>query len=88
MKILDLEFKPYIDRNEISRQVNRIREGKETRQALMDVMELNVKIHTLREKRQEAEVKINLYQNDRMDNEEKIELVRKKTFLERLLRRK
>ena len=74
--------------SEISRQVNRLREGEETRQSLMEVMELNVKIHTLREKRQEAEVKINLYQNDRMDNEEKIELVRKKTFLERLLRKK
>ena len=73
---------------EISRQVNRLREGKETRQALMNVMELNVKIHTLREKRQEAEVKINLYENDRIENEEKIELVRNKTFLERLLRRK
>jgi cell division protein FtsL len=74
--------------SEISRQVNRLREGEETRQSLMEVMELNVKIHTLREKRQEAEVKINLYGNDRIDNEEKIELVRKKTFLERLLRKK
>jgi hypothetical protein len=74
--------------SEISRQVNRLREGEETRQSLMEVMELNVKIHTLREKRQEAEVKINLYGNDRIDNEEKIELVRKKTFLDRLLRKK
>lgn len=73
---------------EISKEVNALREGKETRQALLDVMDLNVKIHALREKRQEAEVKINLYENDRIDMEEKIELVRKKTFLERLFRRK
>jgi ABC-type multidrug transport system fused ATPase/permease subunit len=73
---------------EISRQVNALREREETRQSLMEVMDLNVKIHTLSEKRQEAEVKINLYENDRIDNEEKIELVKNKTFMERLLRRK
>ena len=73
---------------EVFKQVNAIREGEETRQSLMAVMDLNVKIHDLRDKRQEAEVKINLYENDRTDNEEKIELVRKKTFLERLLRNK
>ena len=73
---------------EISRQVKAIREGEETRQSLMEVMDLNVKIHALREQRQEAEVKINLYENERLDKEEKIELVKNKTFMERLLRRK
>ncbi len=73
---------------EISKQVKALREGEETRQSLMAVMDLNVKIHTMREKRQEAEVKINLYKNERIEKEEKIELMRNKTFMKRLLRRK
>lgn len=72
--------------DEISKQIDAVREGEETRQSLMEVMDLNVKIHALREKRQDAEVKINLYENDRKENEKKIELLRKKSFVERLLR--
>jgi hypothetical protein len=74
--------------DEISKQVESIREGTETREAMMEVMELNVKIHELREKRQEAEVKVNLHQNEKRKKEERLEQVRKKPFMKRLLRRK
>lgn len=73
---------------EISRQVESIRERSETRQSLMQVMDLNVKIDELSMTRQEAEVKINLYENDRIEKEEKLEQVRKKPFMDRLFRRK
>lgn len=74
--------------NELLRRVDSIRDGTETRQTMMEVMELNVKIQDLREKRQEAEVMINLYQNDRIEKEEKLEKIKNKTFMDRLLRRK
>jgi hypothetical protein len=73
---------------EISRQVESIRERSETRQSLMQVMDLNVKIDGLSVTRQEAEVKINLYENDRIEKKEKLEQVRKKPFMDRLFRRK
>ncbi len=72
----------------ISRQVESIREGSETRQSMMQVMDLNVKIHALSTTRQEAEVTITLYENDKIEKEEKLEQVRKKPFMERLFRRR
>lgn len=74
--------------DEISRQVESIRDGTETRQAMLEVMELNVKIHALREKRQEAEVKINLYQNDKREKEGRLSQARNKPFMKRLFRQK
>jgi hypothetical protein len=70
----------------ISRQVEAIRERSETRQSLMQVMDLNVKIDELSVIRQEAEVKINLYENDRLEKEGKLEEVKKKPFMKRLFR--
>jgi hypothetical protein len=72
----------------ISRQVEAIRERSETRQSMMLVMDLNVKIDELSEIRQEAEVKINLYENDRIEKEEKLEQVKKRPFMKRLFRQK
>ena len=72
----------------ISRQVEAIREKSETRQSMMQVMDLNVKIDELSAIRQEAEVKINLYENDRIEKEEKLEHVKKRPFMKRLFRRK
>jgi hypothetical protein len=51
-------------------------------------MDLNVEIDELSAIRQEAEVKINLYENDRIEKEEKLEQVKKRPFMKRLFRRK
>lgn len=73
---------------EISRQVESIQEGPETRQSMMQIMDLNVKVHALSQKRQEAEVKLNLYENERIEKEEKLDQVRQRSFLKRLFRQK
>jgi hypothetical protein len=71
---------------EISRMVEEIRARSETRQSKMQVMDLNVKINDLNVIRQAAEVQVNLYENDRLEKEVKLEEVREKPFMKRLFR--
>ena len=54
----------------------------------MQIMDLHVKIHALSQKRQEAEVKLTLFENERMEKAEKLEQVRRKPFMKRLFRQK
>ena len=67
---------------------NKVQEGPETRQSMMQIMDLNVKSHALLEKRQEAEVKMTLYENEKIEKEVKIEEVSNRPFIKRLLRQK
>ena len=73
---------------ELTRQVESIQEGPETRNSMMQIMDLNVEIHALSQKRQEAEVQINLYENEKVEKEEKLEQVKQKPFMKRLFRQK
>ena len=73
---------------EIALEVEAIQEGPETRNSMMQIMDLNVEIHALVQKRQEAEVKLTLYENERIEKAEKLDEVRQKPFMKRLFRQK
>jgi SMC interacting uncharacterized protein involved in chromosome segregation len=74
---------------EISRKVEALREASEdlSRQQMVEIMDLNVKIHTLSEKRRKAEIAIGVHENDIMEKTAKLESLKKKSFVEKLLRR-
>ena len=77
------------ERAEIAKQIEAMRlKGDElNRQEKIEIMELNVKVHSLDQKRHAIEVEIDSHQNKIAENLERIKEVRKKPFLQRLLRR-
>jgi biopolymer transport protein ExbB/TolQ len=77
------------ERAPIAKQIEalRLREDKLNRQEKIDIMELSVKVHALDQKRQAIEVEIASHEHKIAKNLEKIEEVKKKSFLQRLLRR-
>jgi hypothetical protein len=77
------------DRAEIAKQIEamRLREEELNRQEKIDIMELNVKVHALDQKRHAIEVEIASHEDKIAKNRERMEEVKKKTFLQRLLRR-
>ena len=74
---------------EISRKIEAMRQGTQdpSRQQLLEIMDLNVKIHTLSEKRQKAEIAVGVHENDLMEKMAKLESLKEKSFIEKLLRR-
>jgi len=74
---------------EISRKVEALREGTQdpSRQQMLEIMDLNVKIHALGEKRQKAEIEISIHENDIIKRMAKLESLKKKSLMEKLLRR-
>jgi hypothetical protein len=77
------------ERAEIAKQIEalRLREDKLSRQEKIDIMELSVKVHALDQKRHAIEVEIASHEDKITKNLERIEEVKKKPFLQRLLRR-
>lgn len=74
---------------ELSREVDAMRESKgdePTRQDRLDILDLNVKINTLMQERQRAEVQISFYENEIAGRKKRIEALRGKSFVRRLLR--
>jgi hypothetical protein len=77
------------ERAEIAKQIEamRLREDELSRQEKIEIMEINVKAHALDQKRQAIEVEIASHEDKIAKNLEKIEEVKKKSFLQRLFRR-
>ena len=77
------------ERAEMAKQIEAMRlKGDElNRQEKIEIMELNVKVHALDQKYHAIEVEIDSHQNKVAENLERIKEVRKKPFLQRLLRR-
>ena len=74
---------------QLSQEIDALREATEnpSRQQILEIMELNVKIHQLGEVRQKAEITINTHENDIAEKTASLESLKKKTFIEKLLRR-
>jgi len=77
------------ERAAIAEQIEamRLREEELNRQEKIDIMDLSVKVHALDQKRHAIEVDIASHENKIAKNLERIEEVKKKPFLKRLLRR-
>jgi hypothetical protein len=77
------------ERVKITKQIEalRLREDELDRQEKIEIMELNVKVHSLDQKRHAIEVDIASHEAKMAKNRDRIEEVKKKSFLKRLLRR-
>ncbi|MEJ2726736.1 MAG: hypothetical protein P8175_19295, partial [Deltaproteobacteria bacterium] len=77
------------EREQLAKEIDALRsqEDELNRQEKIDIMELNVKLHSMDQKRQAIEVDITSHENEIAENLERIKEVKKKPFLKRLLKR-
>jgi hypothetical protein len=77
------------ERAQLAKEIDALRsqEDELNRQEKIDIMELNVKLHAMDQKRQAIEVDITSHENQIAENVERIKEVKKKPFLRRLLKR-
>ena len=70
----------------ILRRIEAIRNQDMSRQAKIEVMDLNVKVHNLDEKLQQVQIKIDLNETEMDARQRRLEETRSKSFLRRLLK--
>jgi hypothetical protein len=75
------------EKAQISQRIASLKGDDLSRQVKIDIMELNVGIRRLDEKIQEVEVDISGHEDRIRTNREKVEKIRRRPFMERLLRR-
>jgi flagellar biosynthesis chaperone FliJ len=75
------------ERTEVAGKLDSIPGGELDREGKVEVMNLTMQVHKLDERVHSAEVQIELHRKKIKDTEKRIADMRKKTFLQRLLRR-
>jgi hypothetical protein len=75
------------EKAQITRQIQELRQGEGVREDKITIMDLNVAVHGLDEKRSKSEVEIANLEQEISEDRAKIEEIQKKPFLQRLLRR-
>ena len=75
------------EKQQILEQSEALQKDDLSRQDKVAILELDMKIHELDERQQQAEVQIRMREKEIQQQEEKIEEMKRKSFLQRLLRR-
>jgi hypothetical protein len=75
------------EKAQINRQIEELRQEEGARQDKITIMDLNVRVHGLDEKRSKSEVEIANLEDKISEDQAKIEYIHKKPFIQRLLRR-
>jgi len=74
------------ERTQVSGKLDSIHEGELNREEKVEVISLNVQVHSLDERMHGAEVQIDIHKRKIKDMEKRVSQMREKTFLQRLLR--
>ncbi len=74
------------EKAEISRQIETMRNEDMSRQAKIEVMDLNVKVHKLDGELQQVQIEIDAHETEMEARQRRLEEIRSKPFLKRLLR--
>ena len=74
------------DKAEINQKIETMRRKVQSRQDKIDLLDLNVLIHKANEKRNDVELEIALHERKIQQGRKKLEELRSKPFIERLLR--
>ncbi len=75
------------EKDQISRQIASIEKRDLNRQDKIEIMDFEMGINKLDNKRHKIEAEMSMYDNELKDNQRKIEEIKKKSFIKRLLRR-
>ncbi len=75
-----------LEKEQISREIKSMEERDLSRQDKIEIMDLEVGINNLDDKRRKIEAKISMHDKKLEDNSRKIKEIRKKSFIKRLLR--
>ena len=83
----DLIVSAQQEREALSQKIQALQGDNVPRETRLEIMEMNVKIHSLDQARHRAEADITDHENRIKDRQRRVEVVREKPFLDRLLRR-
>jgi hypothetical protein len=75
------------EKKQLFEKTTALQEGDITRQEKLEILDLEMKIHDLEERRQKVQVQIHAQENEIKKHRERVDVMKKKSFIQRLLRR-